>query len=166
MTKTFEVSVDSPITVEQVCAALGTHDYWYDRFVEFDTATTLDALSVNDGVIDVTTTQDLRSDSLPSFLAKIYPGNLQVRTVEVWRPVADGRVLGDLDISVIGAPGSGRGDAILSALEIGSQLQFNGSVEIRIPLVGGRIERYVCDEFTHHIPDIQRFTTEWITQHG
>ncbi len=166
MPKSFEVSVHSPTSVDEVCAALAQEAYWQARFVEFNTDTRLDVLTVTDGVINIVTTQDLRSDTMPAFLAKIYPGNLAVRTTEVWCPMGDGTVHGELDIDVIGAPGAGRGQAVMAGHEKGSQLHFTGTVEIRVPLVGGRIEKYVCDEFTHHIPDIQRFTTEWIADHG
>ena len=81
---------------------------------------------------------------------------------------ADGgrRVRGEVSIAAAGAPGSGRGAALLVPMGDGSQLRFNGTVEVKVPLVGGRIESYIGDLLAEQIPEIQRFTTEWITEHA
>jgi hypothetical protein len=47
----------------------------------------------------------------------------------------------------------------------GSQLRFSATVEVKIPLVGGKIESYVGGQLAEEIPAIQRFTTMWITEH-
>jgi hypothetical protein len=89
-----------------------------------------------------------------------------ISSTETWTPVGDGSVRGTVTIEVAGAPGSGRGAALLRPRGEGSELSFTGTVEFRVPLVGGRIESYLGIQFTEHIPDIQRFTTDWIAAHG
>lgn len=163
MPKSFDVSITSPVTVEQVQAAFAEEDYWQARFAAFDTSTTLDALNLDpDGAICVSTTQDLRRDGLPRLVAKFYPGDLKILSTETWTPIGGRRVRGEISISVAGAPGSGSGAAMLAPQGIGSQLTLSGTVEFKVPLVGGTIESYLGNQFAKQIPQIQRFTTSWI----
>jgi Protein of unknown function (DUF2505) len=163
MPRSFGVSVESPVSVEQVHGAFAEEDYWQARFAAFDTSTTLDALTVDpEGTVRVTTTQDLRHDGLPRLVARFYPGDLKILSTETWTPIGSRRVSGEISISVAGAPGSGRGEALLAPQGIGSQLNLNGTVEFNVPLVGGRIETYLGNQLAKQIPQIQRFTTAWI----
>ena len=167
MPRSFDVTVESPATVEQVHRAFGDEDYWLARFAAFGTATTLDSLLVDaDGAVTVSTTQDLRRDGLPRLVARFYPRDLKILSSETWKPIGGGRVRGEVGIAVVGAPGSGGGAGLLVPTGDGSQLNFTGTVEFNVPLVGGRIESYLGGQFAEHIPAIQRFTTEWITEHA
>jgi hypothetical protein len=166
MPRSFDVSVQSPTSVEQVHEAFSDETYWRDRFVAFGTSTTLDSLTVDDdGAVTVKTTQDLRHDGLPRLIAKFYPGDLKVFSTETWAPIGDRRVHGEVSVAVAGAPGSGHGTALLQPQDGGSHLDFSGTVEFKVPLVGGRIESYLGGQFTEHIQEIQRFTSAWITEH-
>lgn len=167
MARTFEVSVTSAASVDQIHRAYGVADYWLARFAAFGTRASLDSLDVDDdGAITVITTQDLRYDALPRLVANLYPGDLKVSTTEIWTPIDGGPVRGDVTISVSGAPASGRGEGLLSPAGQGSQLTFNGTVVFKVPLVGGKIESYLGNQLAEHIPDIQRFTTAWIHDNG
>ena len=44
----------------------------------------------------------------------------------------------------------------------GSRLQFNASVEVRIPLVGGKVENFIGSQLVELLIAEQRFTTAWI----
>ena len=44
MPRSFEVSFESPATVEEVHAAFGNRDYWLDRLAAFGGAKSLDSL--------------------------------------------------------------------------------------------------------------------------
>ncbi|GAA4404103.1 DUF2505 domain-containing protein [Tsukamurella soli] len=163
MPREFDVTVSSPATVDQVHSAFGTAGYWEDRFAAFDATMTLDEIGVgHDGTVRVSTTQDLRRDALPPLLARCYPGDLEVHATETWTPVAPGRVEGAITIRVAGAPGSGSAAAVLEPDGTGSRLRVIGAVRVGIPLVGGRVEKYLASGFAAHIPEIQDFTTDWI----
>lgn len=169
MSRSFDVSVESAASVEQVHSAYSDEDYWLARFAAFGTTTTttLDSLIVNaDGAVTVTTTQDLRHDGLPRLVAKFYPGDLKILKTETWRPIGGRRVSGEVSIAVAGAPGSGLGAALLVPMGNGSQLSFNGIVEFNVPLVGGKIESYLGGQLAERIPAIQCFTTAWISEHA
>lgn len=168
MPRPFDVQTDSPAGVEAILRAFGDESYWNDRIIEFGGgATTLDTLDVDgDGAVAVATTQDLRNDLLPGPLTKVFRGNLSIVRTETWRRNDAGAVLGTVTISASGVPGSGVGDAALLPLPDGSRLSFAGTVEVKIPLVGGRVEKVICDQIVVEIPQLQRFTSDWIAQNG
>ena len=113
--RSFDVSFESPATVEQVHSAFGTQDYWLARLAAFGGAKTLDSLVVDsDGTVTVTVTEDLRRGGLPRMLATLYRGDLNIVSTEKWRPAGDRRVSGEISVAVTGAPGSGHGAAVLA----------------------------------------------------
>ncbi|MGB3895589.1 DUF2505 domain-containing protein [Mycolicibacter sinensis] len=164
MPRSFEIVFESPASVEQVHSAFGSRDYWLARNAEFDGgAKTLDSLTVDaDGAVRVVVTEDLRHGALPGILTKVYRGDLNIVTTEVWTPTSDGRVTGDIDVAVVGAPGRGGGTAVLQPTGSGSRMDLTGTIEFKIPLVGGPIESFLAKEFAQGIPAIQRFTAEWL----
>ena len=167
MPRPFDVTTDSPASVDQIRRAFGDEAYWQARIDEFGGgATTLDYLTVDStGTVDVATTQDLRNDLLPGPLAKAFRGDLSVVRAETWRPGED-TLHGEVTISASGVPGSGVGSLVLEPVPGGSRLSFTGTLEIRIPLVGGRIEKAIADQIVAELPQLQRFTSDWISQNG
>lgn len=168
MPRPFDVRTDSPAGVEQILTAFGDEGYWRDRIAEFGGgATTLDQLDVDsDGAVAVATTQDLRNDLLPGPLMKVFRGNLSIVRTETWHRTGEDGATGAVTISASGVPGSGVGSAALVPLSDGSRLTLAGTVEVKIPLVGGRVEKVICDQIVVEIPQLQRFTSDWIAQNG
>lgn len=167
MPRTFEVAFESPASVERVHAAFGEHRYWVARLAAFGGSKTLESLAVDaDGVVRVVVGEDLRHGALPGILTKFYRRDLNIVSTEVWTPDGSGRVTGQITVTVIGAPGSGSGAAQLTRAGDGSRLDLTGTVEFRVPLVGGTVEGFLAREFARGIPEIQRFTTAWLAEHG
>lgn len=166
MPRSFDVSADSPTSVEQVHTALSGEDYWLARLATLNGSTTLESLIVDDDqTVRVATTQDLGRDLLPGIVAKFYRRDLKVRHTETWRPI-DGQLRGEISVAVSGAPGSGSGVASVAPTQNGSRLTLTGTVEFKVPLVGGTIESFIAREFARGIPDIQNFTATWVTEHA
>lgn len=163
MPRPFDVSTPSPATVDQVHAAFADEDYWRARLLEYGGGTiALDRLNVDaQGTILVKTIQDMRNDTLPSLIAKAIPSDLKVFREETWR-VAGAGLHADVAIYATGAPISGTGTAGLSPIADGSVLRFSGTVQVRVPLIGGQIEKYIAGQIVQEIPGVQRFTTQWI----
>ena len=110
-------------------------------------------------------TQYLGRQLLPGVVAKLVPGDLKIVHNETWRPVGDRRVRGEVTISAPAGLGSGRAEAWLAPAGNGSRLRFAATVEVKIPLVRGKVENSIGAELAENIPAIQRFTTAWITEH-
>jgi hypothetical protein len=164
MPRSFDVSADSPATVEQVHSAFSDEDYWLARLATLNGSTALESLIVDDDqTVRVATTQDLGRDLLPGVVARFYRRDLKVRHTETWRPI-EGQLRGKISVVVSGAPGSGSGTALVAPTHNGSRLTFEGTVEFKVPLVGGTIESFIAREFARGIPDIQHFVAKWVTE--
>lgn len=167
MPRSFDVSFDSPASVEQVHSAFGDEDYWLARLTAFGGSKALDSLVVgSDGTVRVVVTEDLRHGALPGILTTFYRRDLKIVSTEIWTPIGDDRVGGEISVAVTGAPGSGHGQAVLASLGNGSRLTLEGTVQFKVPLVGGKVESFIAREFAQGIPEIQRFTTRWVSEHA
>jgi Protein of unknown function (DUF2505) len=166
MPRSFDVSADSPATVEQIHSAFSDEDYWLARLATMGGSTALESLIVDDDqTVRVATTQDLGRDLVPGIVAKFYRRDLKVRHTETWRRL-DGQLHGQISVAVSGAPGSGSGAALVAPTREGSRLTFEGTVEFKVPLVGGTIESFIAREFAQGIPDIPHFITKWVNEHA
>ncbi|TRW82369.1 DUF2505 domain-containing protein [Mycolicibacterium sp. 018/SC-01/001] len=165
MARPFDVSAEASAEVDAVFAAFARKDYWLARLAAYGgDSMTLDSLTVApDGSVVVQTTQDLRQDMLPGQLGRMLPGDTSITRRESWRRGTDaGEVHGEFHITARGVPSSGSGTMVLQAIPAGSRLRVRGTVEVKIPLVGGRIESYVADLIAKDVPQMQQFTADWI----
>ena len=167
MSRSFDILTESSASVEQVHAAFSREDYWLARHAAFDATSTLDSLIVDaDGTVTVRAIQHLGRQLLPGVVAKLIPGELKILHSETWRPVGDRRIRGQVSVSAPVGLGSGRADAWLAPAGNGSQVRFAATVEVKIPLVGGKFENSIGANLAENITVIQRFTTTWIAEHA
>jgi hypothetical protein len=167
MSRSFDILTESPASVEQIHAAFGREDYWLARIAADGAAITLDSLIVAaDGTVIVRTTQHLARQLLPGLVAKLVTGDLKILHSETWRPVGDRQVRGQVSVSAPGGLGSGRADGWLAPAGNGSQFRFAMRVEVKIPLLGGKLEKSIGANLAENIPAVQRFTTTWIAEHA
>lgn len=167
MPRPFEVSTPTPASVAEVHAAFGSAKYWQDRLTEYGKGSiTLDRLDVDEqGTVRVKTVQDMRHDALPTLIAKAIPSDLRVFREETWRVVGD-QLQAEVAMHTTGAPISGTGTAGLTPTAEGSLLRFSGTIQVRVPLIGGQIEKYISSQIVEEIPGVQRFTTRWIAENA
>ena len=155
--------------VEQVHRAFSDQTYWLQRLADSGAdKATLDSMKVgSDGGIDVVTTQVLRRDRLPGIVTQFHPGDLAIVREEVWSPVSDGSASATVTGDIPGAPVSLTGTAVLEPTDNGgSRLQFTVTVEVRIPLVGGKVENFIGSQLVELLIAEQRFTTAWIKENS
>ena len=146
MSRSFDILTESPASVEQIHAAFGREDYWLARIAVGDATitTTLDSLLVDaDGTVTVRVTQHLGRQLLPGPVAEFVPGDLKILNCETWRPVGDRQVRGQVNVSMSGGFGSCSAEAWLAPASNGSQLRYAVRVEVKIPLVGGKLEKSI-----------------------
>lgn len=165
MPHSIDLIAESPVTVRQVHRAFASQDYWLARLATYNGVNTLDSLVVgDDGTVSVTTTQDLRDEALSGVL-KMLPANLQLVRTESWTPHGEHHVRGEVRVSAPGKLGSGVADALIAPTETGSRMTFVATMEVKIPLVGGKVEKYIGRQLAEEIPALQQFTTDWINEH-
>jgi|EndMetStandDraft_8_1072994.scaffolds.fasta_scaffold162414_2 hypothetical protein len=167
MSRSFEIISDSTASVEQIQAAFGREDYWLDRLAG-DTASTLDSFTVDagGGGVAVQITQHLGRQILPPLVANFVPGDLKLVYRETWRRAGDGHVHGESHVTASGGLGSSRADNLLSPAGTASRLRAAGKVVVKIPLVGGKLEKSISESLAKSIPATLRYTTTWIAEHG
>ena len=166
MSRSFEIVSESAASVEQIYAAFAREDYWLNRLAG-DAASTLDSFSVEaDGAVEVHITQHLGRQILPSIVANFVPGDMKLLYRETWRPDTDGQVRGESHVSASGGLGSSRAENYLTADGAASQLRSTGNVVVKIPLVGGKLEKSISESLTKSIPATLRYTTMWIAEHS
>ncbi|KUI30479.1 DUF2505 domain-containing protein [Mycobacterium sp. GA-2829] len=168
MPRSFDLAADYDGTVEQVHRAFRDERYWQERLADSGADhATLDAMTVGaDGSIDVTTTQILRADRLPGVVAQFHRGDLSIQREETWTGVQDGSATASVTGSIPGAPVSLTGTATLVPHGAGSRLDLKVTVEVRVPLVGGKIENFIGNGLVDLIIAEQRFTTVWIAENA
>jgi hypothetical protein len=165
MPRSFDMSAEYEGGVEQVHRALRDQNYWLERLADSGAdKATLDSMAVDgNGGIGVVTTQVLRRDRLPGVVQQFHPGDLSIVREEVWSPVDGDKATATVTGSIPGAPVSLTGTAVLAAAgNGGSRLQFTASVEVRIPLVGGKVENFIGSQLVELLIGEQRFTTAWL----
>lgn len=167
MARSFDILTESPASVEQIHAAFSREDYWLARLEPASATTTLDSLSVDDdGTVTASVIQHLGRQLLPGPVAKLIPGDLKVVHNEMWKAVGDRKVRGRVRVSASAGLGSGRGEVWLKPSDDGSHMHFAMTVEIKIPLLGGKLEKVMEAGLAENIPALQRFTTTWIAEHA
>jgi hypothetical protein len=166
--RSIDLTAQSPARVDQIHSAFGDEDYWRARLAANGTdSATLDSLIVDeDGTVNVVTTHGLFRDQLPRLITQFHLGDLEMVHTEMWSRIGGGRVRGEASVVVPGAPLSALSAVLLTPVRNGSRLKYTATVEVKVPLVGGKIESLIGGQLTQGINAIQRFTTEWIAENG
>ena len=155
MPRSFDMATDYEGSVEQVHEALRDEQYWLARLADSgaDDAS-LDSMRLDDqGGVTVATTQILRANRLPGVVTQFHRGDLEIQRVESWTGV------------IAAAPVALSGDAHLAPSDTHARLAFRAAVEVRIPLVGGKVETFIGNQLVELLIAEQRFTTMWIAEH-
>jgi hypothetical protein len=168
MPRTFTLSAHYPASVAQVYAAFTDEQYWLARLADSGAdAVALESLTVGaDGGVDIATTQGIHRDKLPALAAQFHPGDLDVARHEKWHPVRDGRTTAEVTGKIVGAPARLSGDAVLEPVGGGCELRLTATVQVDIPLVGGKIENFIGAQLTELMTAEQRFTSTWLQRGG
>jgi Protein of unknown function (DUF2505) len=167
MPRSFDMAAEYEGSVEQVHRAFSDEQYWLERLADSGADDySLDSMRVDADGIDVITTQTLRPDRLPGVVTQFHRGDLSFVREETWSPVRDGQATATVKGSINGAPATLSGTAVLRPSDGGSRLEFAVQVEVRVPLVGGKIENFIGGQLVDLLIAEQRFTTVWITENA
>ncbi|HKP43465.1 DUF2505 domain-containing protein [Mycobacterium sp.] len=170
MPRSFDMAAEYEGSVEQVHRALRDEQYWLARLADSGADEyTLDSIEIDDhGGVDVVTTQTLRADRLPGLVTQFHRGDLSFVREEAWAPVRDGQASAAVKGAIRGAPATLSGTAVLASANSGggSRLEFKVTVEVNIPLVGGKIENFIGNQLVELLIAEQRFTAVWIAENA
>jgi Protein of unknown function (DUF2505) len=169
MPRSFDMATEYEGSVEQVHQAFSDEQYWLARLADSGADDySLDTLAVDGQGIDIVTTQRLRADRLPGVVTQFHRGDLSLVRQEAWTPIRDGQAAATIKVSIIGAPATLSGTAVLAPAKSGggSRLEFKATVQVDVPLVGGKIENFIGSQLVDLLIAEQRFTTVWITENA
>lgn len=168
MPRTFTLSEHYAATVEQVYAAFVDERYWLARLADSGAdSVALNSMTVDaNGGVDIATTQGIHRQKLPALAAQFHPGDLDVARHEKWHPVQHGRARAEVTGRIVGAPAKLSGDAVLEPTAGGCALRLTATVQVDIPLVGGKIENFIGGQLAELVTAEQRFTSIWLEQSG
>lgn len=170
MPRSFDVSADYEGSIDGIYRAFTDADYWLGR-LEFSSVdeSKLESMRVggesgDDGTIDVVTLQVMHRHNLPSVVTQVHRGDLCVRREEIWSPLVDGTMTASIRGSILNAPVSVAGTAVISPLASsgGAKLDISVTVQVRIPLIGGKLEKLIGAQLATLLSEEQRFTTMWL----
>jgi Protein of unknown function (DUF2505) len=106
------------------------------------------------------------AESLPQAVRVLLGGDLRIDRTETWRPDPAGGYTGTVAVTIPSMPGQlGGTQRLRDTGDQGSELIVDGSVEIPIPFVGGRIEETVAGQIGSLLDSEHTFTEEWLNQH-
>jgi hypothetical protein len=87
-----------------------------------------------------------RSEPLPGFVARFAPGDVRIVTTDSWGPPVDGVRSCTWTAEIPGTPVRIRGTQTIEPTPGGSRHTASAEVTVPVPLVGGRIEGFICDQ--------------------
>lgn len=160
------MATEYPGTVAQVHDAFCDRAYWEARLAESGAdEAILDVFRLgHDGGVDVMTTQVLRAGRLPAIIHQFHRGDLYIRRAETWTGLTDDFAEATVASSIENAPVTLNGEALLTPVKMGAKLAFRATVEVRIPLVGRKMENFIGTQLMNLLNNEQEFTTRWIAE--
>lgn len=170
MPRSFDLSADYENSVEEIHRAFLEEGYWKARLADIPVdEARLESMRVggesgDDGTVEVVTVQVVRSHNLHALVKQLHRGDLCVRRKETWGPIADGAATASIAGSIEGTPVTVSGTADLSPIagSGGARLEFRISIQVRVPLIGGKVERLIGTHLAELVSREQRLTAEWI----
>lgn len=170
MPRSFDLSADYPGGVEDIHRVFREEGYWRARLADIPVdEAKLESIRVGgrsgDGTtIEVVTLQVVRSHNLPALVTQLHQGDLCIRREETWGPITDGAATALITGRIVDVPVNVWGTAKLSpaAPSGGARLNFRITVQVRAPVIGGKVEKIIGTRLAELVAAEQRFTTEWI----
>jgi hypothetical protein len=112
---------------------------------------------------EYTLRQGVGREHLPPVIQKVLPGDLLIDRTESWRRTGPGRYEGTFTASVNGAPGKITGTLrLVDDQGGGSELSLDGSTQVPIPLVGGKIESFIAEQVQQLVAKETQFALDWL----
>jgi hypothetical protein len=174
MPRSFDMAADFQGSVEEVRRAFQEPEYWRARLAD----TPVDMASVesmrvggesgSDGTIAVVTLQTVHSHHLPGVVTQLHRGHLSIKREEIWGPVTDGAATASISGSILDTPVNLWGTAELSPIPKsgGARQTFRITIQVRAPIIGGKVEKMIGAQLAELVSREQRFTSEWITNNA
>ena len=157
----FTQSISYPGTVDEVVAMYLTPDYLERRFGQFVVEGS-QAVSVEGERVSYAGT--VRPELIPAAAARFVKSDLRVTFTEEWT-LNEAGATSRTSVAVDGAPVSVDATSTLTSAEGGSVRDVTGNVSVRVPLLGGRIEKEAVAHLGRVVEREQELAAAWLEEH-
>ena len=96
-----------------------------------------------DGGVTLVVSREL-PDGVPGFLDRFLPKDGRVTQTDVWEPASGDHRSGTWSVEIPGAPTRLGGSMRLEPTPTGSRYVIEGTVEVKVPLIGGKAESFIA----------------------
>ncbi|MCA2205683.1 DUF2505 domain-containing protein [Nocardia rosealba] len=145
-------------SIDAVRAAYSDEQYWKARIAEVGgPSARLDSLTVDGDQVRIQLVQSIPADQLPPAITAVRPGDLVIPRVEHYTGTS-----GTFEAHVDGAPATVRGRVTLTPTATGCEGSVTGTIEVKIPLFGGKIEAAIAERLTELLSNEATFTEQWL----
>ena len=157
----FSQSVTYPGTVDEVVAMFLSSGYQERRFgsfvVEGSSSTVVEGERI-------TFSGTVRPELIPAAAARFVKSDLRISFTEEWATNEAGAT-SRTSVTVDGAPVSVEATSTLAPAEAGSVRDVTGNVSVRVPLLGGRIEKEAVAHLGRVVEREQALAAQWLEEH-
>jgi len=144
--------------VSAVRAAFSDEQYWKDRITEVGGPNArLESVTAEGDTLRVHMVQAIAAELLPPAVTAVRPGDLIIPRTETWSGAS-----ATFDASVEGAPAKMSGTITLTGDDNGATGVVDGSIEVKVPLFGGKIEAAIKEHLTELLRAEAEFTNTWL----
>ena len=157
----FTQSISYPGTVDEVVAMYLTPAYLERRFGQ----------SVVDGSSTVSVEGErvsfagtVRPELIPAAASRFVKSDLRVTFTEEWT-LNEAGATSRTSVTVDGAPVSVEATSTLNPSDAGSAREVSGNLSVRVPLLGGRIEKEAVAHLGRVVEREQALATQWLEEH-
>ena len=157
----FTQSVSYPGTVDEVVAMYLTPAYLERRFGQFVVEGS-STVSVEGERASFAGT--VRPELIPAAASRFVKSDLRVTFTEEWATNEAGAT-SRTSVTVDGAPVSVEATSTLSPSDAGSAREVSGNLSVRVPLLGGRIEKEAVAHLGRVVEREQALATQWLEEH-
>jgi len=106
----------------------------------------------------------VRPELIPAAAARFVKSDLRVSFTEEWTTNEAGAT-SRTSVTVDGAPVSVEATSTLAPADAGSVRVVTGNVSVRVPLLGGRIEKEAVAHLGRVVEREQALATQWLEEH-
>ena len=118
-----------------------------------------------DGGYRIVTTRTVEAD-IPSFARKVFKPTQAMTQTEEWSAATTGSRDATWRIDAKGVPVATGGTSRLEAVDDGTVQHIIGTIKVKVPLIGGRLEKFVYDQAAATMQREHEFGQRWLAEHA
>ncbi|NLV77812.1 MAG: DUF2505 domain-containing protein [Rhodococcus sp.] len=164
MSKEFSFTTELEYSVADVHAALTSEEYWKGRVADGENSAVELDVPAGPGTLRAVMTDRTEPSALPAVVRGILRGPLEMQRTDNWGALAGDRAEGTLSGGANGLPIEIAATSLLRAGDTGgSVIELNGTVTVKVPVVGGQIEGLLLQMVENIVNVDKKVLEHWLS---